>query len=118
MKTTLQEQAKALLLRYKMKREKGYYVISIQAQKKVELGKLKKLLRVKELKIAQLTQLIEVTECNFGELPPFGSIFGLQLIIDKDLLQEKLIYFNAGLLTKSIALDPKDLVKLENPILY
>ena len=115
--TNLEQQAKALLLRYKNEGDNGFYVIALQAQKQANLEKLKDLLDVKTLKLAQKSQLMEVTGCNFGELPPLGSIFGLQLILDRDLLDQEKIYFNAGRLDKSFVVKPDDIVNLENPIL-
>lgn len=117
MGTNLEEQAKALLLRYKNGGDNGFYVIALQAQKQADLKKLKALLDVKTLKLAQKSQLVDVTGCNFGELPPLGSIFGLQLILDRDLLDQEKIYFNAGRLDKSFVVKPDDIVNLENPIL-
>ena len=118
MGTRYEQQAKALLLRYKNSDQKGFIVVSVQAQKTVNLEQLKELLGVKVLKMAQKGQLVSETGCNFGELPPLGSIFGLPLMMDKDLLGEELIYFNAGLLTKSIVMNPISIKEIEEPQLF
>lgn len=65
-----------------------------------------------------MEQLTDVTGCGFGELPPFGALFGVPLILDRDLLGEDEIYFNAGDLSTSIAMDPASLADLEAPKLY
>ena len=116
--TRYEQQAKALLLRYKKPGEKGFVVVTIQGQKKANLEEIKQLLQAKSVRLAEPSQLLDVTGCKFGELPPLGKIFGLQLVMDKDFLNEPQIYFNAGLLGLSIILSPKDLQKLENPILF
>lgn len=118
LKTKLEQQAKALLLRYKKQGEKGFVVVAIQAQKKVDLEKIKTLQNAKTLRLAELEQLKKETGCGYGELPPLGKIFNLQLFFDKDLLNEKEIYFNAGSLTNSFVVSPQDLFSVEKPILF
>ena len=118
LKTRFEQQAKALLLRYKKQGEKGFVVVAIQAQKKVDLEKIKPLLDAKTLRLAELDQLKKETGCEYGELPPFGKLFNLQLVFDKDLLNEKEIYFNAGSLTNSFVVSPQTLISVEKPILF
>jgi Ala-tRNA(Pro) deacylase len=116
--TRYEQQAKALFVRYKKPGEKGFVVFALQAQKKADLHRVTRLLSAREARLATVDQLKEVTGCDFGELPPFGSVFGLRLIFDRDLLTEDEIYFNAGSLTTSIVLSPKQLERVEDPILY
>ena len=115
--TRYEQQAKALLIRYKKPGVKGFVVVTIPAQKRANLEQIKNVLQAKSVRLAEPKQLQEVTGCNFGELPPLGKIFGLQLLMDQELLLEPKIYFNAGKLDLSIVLSPKDLQKLEEPIL-
>jgi Ala-tRNA(Pro) deacylase len=121
--TRLEQQAKVLLVTYNKESSKGhlakgYAVVAIQGQKKADLEGLKEIIGASKLRLADRNQLKEITGCNFGELHPFARLFGLSLLMDKDLLQEERIYINAGRLDYSIVLDPKDLAKLENPILF
>jgi Ala-tRNA(Pro) deacylase len=118
MGTRLQQQAKALFVRYKNGDSKGFAVVAIQAQKKADFNLIRRLLGAQEVRLGTLEQLEEVTGCTFGELPPLGKIFSLPLLMDKELLSEEKIYFNAGALTFSIVMNPADLVKLEQPILF
>src|SRR5690242_21191948 len=34
--------------------------------------------------------------CEIGAMPPFGNLFGTQVIVDPALEKDKYIYFNAG----------------------
>jgi len=113
--TRLEQQAKALLLRCKLKNgDKGFVVVSVPAQKKADFEKITSLLPgVKSVRVAEKEQLLELTNCNPGELPPMGKMWGIKLFIDKDLLREPKIYFNAGSLNYSIIANPKDIVALE-----
>jgi Ala-tRNA(Pro) deacylase len=117
MNTRLQQQAKALFVRYKKAGEKGFAIVALQGQKKADLESVRKLLHAKEIRLGAADQLLSVTGCAYGELPPMGKVFGLPLIMDKDLLHEPRIYFNAGSLTSSIILDPKQLCSIEHPSL-
>jgi Ala-tRNA(Pro) deacylase len=118
MGTRLEQQAKALFIRFKKTGGKGFAVATIQAQKKVDLNFMCKLLGAREVKLGTLEQLQEVTGCNYGELPPMGKLFAVPLLMDRELLNEPKIYFNAGSLRFSITMDPAELVKLEQPILF
>ena len=116
--TRYEQQAKALLLRYKNPGQKGFIVVAIQAHKKVDLALVSRKTGFATIKLANLVQLKEVTGCSFGELPPFGSLFGLRLMMDEGLLVQDRIYFNAGDHSFSIAMAPRDLLQLEQPILF
>jgi Ala-tRNA(Pro) deacylase len=116
--TRLKQQAKALFVRYKRSNTKGFAIVAIQAQKKLNLDVVCKLLHAKEARLGTHEQLLETTGCNYGELPPLGKIFSLTLLMDKELLKEDKIYFNAGSLTFSIILNPVLLAACEEPILF
>ena len=118
LKTNYAEQAKALLLRYKKTGEKGYVVLTLQANKRADLDRVQRILQAKSLRLARISELQRITGCNYGELPPFGKPFGVQLIMDRDLLDQKQILFNAAKLDRSIRIDPKIVRQIEEPILY
>lgn len=114
--TRLEQQAKALLLRHKGPQGKGHVVVTVQAQKQVDLEAVRAALGAEEVRLADRGALRDVTGCNFGELPPLGRMFRLRLLMDRDLLGEPEVYFNAGRLDRSIAMDPKVIAGLEDPV--
>ncbi len=116
--TRLEQQAKALFVRFKKTGAKGFVIVAIQAQKKADLELIRRLIHANEVRLGTKEQLAEITGCGYGELPPFGKIFSVQLVMDKDLLNEEKVYFNAGSLTSSIVLNPNEIVRLEDPILF
>ena len=118
MGTRLEQQAKALFVRVKKNNGKSFAIVALQAQKKADLNRICRLLGAKEVRLGSADQLKEVTGCNYGELPPLGKIFSVPLLMDKDLLSEEKIYFNAGTLTSSIIMDPNELERIENPIIF
>lgn len=113
-----EQQAKCLLIRVKGEEGKYYAIFALPAQKRADLEALKSTLAAKELRMANKDELYEVTGCNFGEVPPLGKIFGIKLILDKDLLGEKEIYLNAGKVDVSFIVNPEDIVRAENPIIF
>ena len=116
--TRYEQQAKALFVRFKRTGEKGFAVLALQAQKRADLGRVARLMKARDARLATVEQLRDTTGCQFGELPPVGRPFGVQLLFDQDLLSESEIYFNAGDLQLSIAISPKVIEELETPILY
>ena len=118
--TRLEQQAKALLLRCKKRNnEKMYIVVSVPANKKVNFDVLAKKLGddIKSIRIAEKEQMLELTDCKPGELPPLGKLWGIKLFLDSELFQESQIYFNAGSLGYSIIANPHDIAELEDAII-
>ncbi|WP_089936176.1 YbaK/EbsC family protein [Candidatus Entotheonella palauensis] len=116
--TELQQQAKSLFVRFKRHGERGFAIVTVQAQKQVDLDRIRELLDATSVKLADKQQLHTHTGCQFGELPPLGKPFDVQLLMDRDLLAQDKVYFNAGRLDYSMAVDPKEIQRLEAPILF
>lgn len=112
-----EQQAKCLLIRVKGSEGKYYALVVLPAQKRLDLESLKTSLYAKELRMANKDELKQVTGCNFGEVPPLAKIFKIKLVLDKDFLNEKEIFMNAGKVDVSFVVNPLDIQKLESPIL-
>jgi Ala-tRNA(Pro) deacylase len=54
-------------------------------------------------------------ECAVGTMPPFGSLYGLPLYLDKSLSQRDYIVFEAGTHTDAIKLDYSAYERLAKP---
>jgi Ala-tRNA(Pro) deacylase len=116
--TRYEQQAKSLFIRHKSEADKGFAILALQAQKRADLQRVASLLGAREARLATGEQLADATGCGFGELPPFGRLYGVRLLLDRDLLSEPEIFFNAGDLCTSIAMSPADLADLEKPLMY
>jgi len=111
-----EQQLKCLLL--KIYTETEYFaILTIPAQKRADLEAIKTLISAKKIRMATKEELKEITGCNFGELPPIGSIFQIRLIMDRDFLNETETYLNAGKVDVSFVINPTDLQKAENPVI-
>lgn len=110
-----EQQLKCLLIRAKGDSGKYYAIVTIPANKRLDLNDLKEKIKAKELRLANKDELKQVTGCNFGELPPFAKLFKLSLIMDKDFLNEQEVYLNAGKVDVSFVVSPIDLQRVEQP---
>ncbi len=53
--------------------------------------------------------------CEIGAMPPFGNLYGMEVLVDKSLCEDKEIAFNAGSHTELIRLSYKDFEGLVKP---
>lgn len=96
--------AKALVLKVDDK----FVMLVLSAAKKIDNKKLKQELNTKKLRFATPEEVKEKTGCVPGSVPPFGNLFGLEVYVDKSLLENEEIAFNAGLHEKSIKMRRQD----------
>jgi Ala-tRNA(Pro) deacylase len=116
--TRFEQQAKSIFLRVRRPGAKSFAVLAIQAQKRADLPRAAELLGAREAKLATREQLEQQTGCSFGELAPFGGLYGVPVLIDADLLTQDEIYFNAGDLSTSLRMSPNALRDLEQAQIY
>ena len=53
--------------------------------------------------------------CEIGAMPPFGNLFGLQVVVDPTLAKDEYIYFNAGNHVQTVRMKYKDFADLVKP---
>lgn len=75
-------------------------------------ARLRGILGVRTLRFATPTELLELTGCVPGAVPPFGNLFGLPVLVDELLLAREDIAFNAGSNTVSIVMRAADFARL------
>jgi Ala-tRNA(Pro) deacylase len=107
----LKQGAKAII----MKTKEDYVLVVISGGRKIDSKKLKKLLSTRNLSFADREKVQELG-LESGSVSPFGSVIGLKTYVDKSLLKNKEIAFNAGSLTNSIKMKLKDYLDVEKPI--
>lgn len=103
--------AKAMILKCGEK----FVMLVLSAAKKIDSKKVKTLLGCDSLRFATLDEVTQLTGCLPGGVPPFANIFNLNLIVDKSVLENEFMAFNAGERTKSLKLKTKDYLHLLNP---
>jgi Ala-tRNA(Pro) deacylase len=53
--------------------------------------------------------------CETGAMPPFGSLYGLRVLVDETVTHDREIVFNAGSHTELVRLAYEDFARLEGP---
>jgi len=101
-----------------LKDKKDFRLFTISAAKQVDSNKVRKILNSQKLRFATKDELQELCGVGKGALPPFGrNIFPYDFYLDKSILDNTEIAFNAGILTKSFILKMEDYLKLIDPII-
>src|SRR5262249_23406693 len=79
---------------------------------RVDNARLRGILGVRTLRFATAAELLELTGCVPGAVPPFRNLFGLPVLVDELLLQREDIAFNAGSTCVSIVMRAADFARL------
>ena len=115
---TLASGAKAILVRAKVGAAASEFVlVVIAADQKLDSKACKKVLGAKSISFASEAEVLEITGCVPGAVPPFGSAWGLRTLMDTSVQEQgATINFNAGLRTFSVlGLAVADYVRAEAP---
>lgn len=104
--------AKALVLRSEGK----FLMVVIAGDKKMDLKKVKAVIKSRKLSLATPEEALQVTHCAIGSIPPFGNLFTIPVYVDKSLLDSPIINFNAGRHDTSIAMSIEDYQKAVQPV--
>ena len=115
---TLASGAKAILVRAKTGAAASEFVlVVIAADQKLDSKACKKALGAKSISFASEAEVLEITGCVPGAVPPFGSAWGLRTLMDTSVQEQgATINFNAGLRTFSVlGLSVADFLRVEAP---
>ena len=119
---TISDGAKALIVRVKFKEvpkesEKQFIQIVLPGDAKFDTKKARSELNIKDVRFALPEEVSEITEGVVpGGVPPFGNIFGIPVYVDKSLLENDEVIFNAGDRSYSIAMKTKDWLQVVKPV--
>ena len=106
--TPIEAGAKALVLRAE---EQTVHVV-LPGNRKVDNAQLRAILGTRTLRFATPEELLTLTGCTPGAVPPFGNLFGLPVLVDEELAKREDIAFNAGSNTTSIVMRCADFLHL------
>jgi prolyl-tRNA editing enzyme YbaK/EbsC (Cys-tRNA(Pro) deacylase) len=96
----------------------SFKLFVLSAGKKLDSGALKKYFGVKKIRFADRDELFELTALVPGSVPPFGKpLIDLELFVDRSIVENERIAFNAGSLTDSIIMPVKDYLEIANPVI-
>lgn len=96
-----------------------FNIFVISAAKKLDSSLVRKYFNAKNVRFADINELMELTGLVPGAVPPFGKpILNLDLYVDNSITKNEKIAFNAGSLTDSIIMKVGDYLKISNSIIF
>src|SRR3989344_7186954 len=100
---------KAMLI----KSESGFFIVLVPGDKRIGFKKVEE--KTGKAKLASPEEVFRITGCEVGSVHPFGNLFGLKVLMDRRVLDNETVNFNAGLHEVSINMSPKDMIKIIVP---
>jgi Ala-tRNA(Pro) deacylase len=95
----------------------GYVVAVLPANKKLDLDRAAKLLGGATLRLAKKEEICEhCPDCECGILPPFGSRYAMQTILDSSLAENDEIVFEGNTHQEAIRMKFEEFRRLEEPL--
>jgi Ala-tRNA(Pro) deacylase len=79
---------------------------------RIDNARLRAVLGTRTLRFATHAELLALTGCVPGAVPPFGNLFGLPVFVDEALAERHEIAFSAGSNTVSIIVRGDDFLRL------
>lgn len=99
-----------------IKADGNYMMCVLPGCCKIDLGALKDQLGVASVELADESDIATMfDDCELGAEPPFGNLYHLTTIIDKTLLRDDHLLFQAGTHQKAIRMSFDDYNKLVEP---
>ena len=89
----------------------------LPAHYRVDLDQLRILASAETLRLAEEAEVAQLyPECEVGAMPPFGHTYGHRMFVDRCLVGEPEMAFNAGTHTEALCMHYWDLAELARPV--
>lgn len=105
------EGAKALVL----KAGDRFVLCVVRGTNKLDYKKVRAILGERKLRFATPEEVFEVMGVNIGACYPFGSIAGIEMLVDETLAENNKITFSPGVHDKHIYMEWEEYVKAAKP---
>ncbi len=111
---SLHQGAKAMIIRVKMPiGEKKFVMLVLPGDLRFDNNKVRTVFGAKDVRFATEEEIFNLTGgVQIGGVPPFGNLFGLEVIVDPGVFENEKIVFNAGDRRFSVAMKSEDYKKL------
>lgn len=91
-------------------------MVVLPADERVHLGLLREALDAGEVQLANEYEFKDrFPECEVGAMPPFGNLYGIDVIVADSLAGDEQIVFNAGTHRELVQMDYRDFARLVRP---
>lgn len=99
-----------------MKAKDEFVLMCFSAARKLSTPKLRTVLGTRDMRFATKEELLEKTGLIPGSVPPFvGILNALPTYFDQSVEKRTDVWFNCGMLTRSLHLQSADLIQLVRP---
>jgi Ala-tRNA(Pro) deacylase len=99
-----------------VKADGDYLMCVLPACCKIDLGRLKNQLAAGLVELADETEIGRMfDDCELGAEPPFGNLYDMQTVVDKELAEDDHIKFQAGSHDKALSMKMDDYLRLVKP---
>jgi Ala-tRNA(Pro) deacylase len=96
----------------------NFIMLALPADRRVDFDRLRAMLGVKDVRLAEESEFRDLFPgAEVGAMPPFGSLYGLPVYVDRTFEKEPEIVFNAGTHTLTAKMTFRDYVGLVQPVL-
>jgi prolyl-tRNA editing enzyme YbaK/EbsC (Cys-tRNA(Pro) deacylase) len=88
-----------------------WVIVNVPAHKKAHLKKIAEMQgwSKKEIRMATPDEVVEITGCEVGSVPPFGHKAVLPLLVDRGVYENTESTFNIGLRTNSVRVPTQEM---------
>ena len=91
-------------------------MVVLPASYKIDFGLLKEVTGAANVELASEDNFKDLfPECEVGAMPPFGNLFGMEVLAAESLAEDEEIAFNAGTHKELVKMAYKDFEKLVRP---
>ncbi|PCI27712.1 MAG: deacylase [SAR324 cluster bacterium] len=99
-----------------VKKDGQMLMVVLPATRKLDLEQLRAGLGAKQVELAQEDEFRGIfPECEIGAMPPFGNLYGVDVVVAKALTTDDEIAFNAGTHSDIVKLTYKDYATIVQP---
>lgn len=93
----------------------AYSLLVIPGNRRLSSPKLRRVMGTHDIRFARPQELLEVTGCRPGEVPPLGGLFELPVVMDPRVAANQEVAFTAGSTDESFVVKAEDLISLVQP---
>ena len=114
---SLHQGAKAMIVRVKItNNDKRFVMLVTPGDLRFDNNKVKQIFNAKDIRFATEEEVTNITDgVQPGGVPPFGNLFGIEVLVDPILLENEKIVFNAGDRRYSVGMMSSNYKSLVNP---
>lgn len=95
----------------------AYVLAIVPGDSRVDLGKVSQTMQGSRLQVADLAEVADhCPDCEPGVLPPFGSAYDMETLVDESLARGEHIVFAANNRSEAIRMRYSDFAALEQPL--